>query len=73
MLFDAEQRRLPILDSVALGAFALLGTAFELTGVNIFVAIFAIRKRQGSFKISADVAGDARYLCMTAKQRELCF
>ena len=57
MFLDAEQRRLPAIDSVAFGAFAILGTSIKLPFVWIRrVAVSAVRKGELLFKVAINVA-----------------
>lgn len=70
VLFHTEKRRLPSVDGVALGAFALLRTSFELLVVRIgHVAVSTVRKRDFLLEVIFDVAGGARDLNVFANKR----
>ena len=68
MFLDAEQRRLPAIDCVAFGAFAILRTSIKLPFVRIrCVAVFAVRKGELLFEVAINVASDAGNLCMLSE------
>jgi len=73
MLQDSKPRRLPALDGVALGAFALLLPLGELSAVRIRRVTIGTRlKCDGLLEIAAGVAFEAIHFDVLAKQRIFC-
>ncbi len=74
MLSDPEERGLPPIDGVALGAFAFLGARGELALVGIgVVAILAGGERNWLLEVVLDVTCRAGDLGMLAQKRIFCF
>jgi hypothetical protein len=68
VFLDAEQRRLPAIDGVAFGAFAIFRTSIKLPFVRIrCVTVFAVRKGELLFEVAINVASDAGNLCMLSE------
>lgn len=73
MLFHPEKRGFPPVDGVTLRAFAFPGTRFELAFMRIgFVAVHAVRKRQGLLEITVQVACRTANHGMLPEERVLC-
>lgn len=74
MLFNAEYRRLPGVNRVALRAFAFAYAGLELPLMRVNrVAIRALCKRQLLFEITSRMAVDATHQQMPAGQWVFCF
>jgi len=69
VFFHAKERRLPVVDGVALGALALPRALGELALVNVEVAIHAVRKSQRLFEIASYMTGRATHRRVLAQQR----
>ncbi len=70
VLRHPESRRLESVDGVASVALATVRTRDELAIVRIFfMAISAVRKRNGCFEVGTFVARIASQRCMLAQQR----
>jgi len=69
VLLHAEERGLPTLDGMALGALAFLFAGRELPGMNILVAIHTSGERQGLLEVAVEMARTAIHGGMLAKQR----
>ena len=54
---------------MTLGTLAFLWPAGKLAVVNVFVAVHAIRKRDRTLEVAADMTCDATDLCVFAQQR----
>ena len=54
---------------MAFRAFAFLQSAGKLAVVNVFMAIHAVRERQGALEVSAGMTGYAVHLDVLAEKR----
>ncbi len=73
-MLDAEERGLPSIDGVALGALAFLGARGKLAFVGIgIVAILAGSEGNWFLEVVLDVTTRAGHLGMLAEKRIFCF
>ena len=71
MLLDAEQARLPTIDSVALRAFSFASASLKLAPVRVgMVAVHALRMRNRSVVFSLHMTAGAGNGPMLSEQRK---